>query len=180
MSRAERDAARPDRRSENPPGLPLCHYRHRHDGTSYRCEAAAGGIVTAEDCRRCAIPEALAHAQACLYLIPLRHDNEARFACPWYFSWAREPAPRDWRELCFCQYWFPRGPDEYFLVEFMSERRARYLSVLRGEEPRGRPLAIPGRESGGRTEVSSPLRQFWRSLRERLGFPIRTEGGNHD
>jgi len=156
---------------ENPPGLPSCHYRRRNDGADYRCLAAEGAVVTGDDCRRCAIPEAVAHPQACLYLVPMRHENEARFACPWYFTWAREPAVRDWHDLCFCQYWFPRGADDRFILDVMRERRARYLRVLRGEEPRSKRLNVPpaGQEHVARRATSLLLR-LWRTLLARLGF----------
>lgn len=125
-------------------GLPECPYRGAEAEEGFPCAAQEGRPVTPEDCRRCPIPAALSHPQACLYLVPLRQADEARFVCRWSFSWAREPAPRDWRQLCFCPYWFPRPPDEAMIPD-LAERRAHYLRVLRGERARN-PYPAPPAE----------------------------------
>lgn len=122
--------------------LPPCAYRRGHDGTTYRCEAAAGAMVTAEDCRNCSIPAAVSHKDACLYLTPLRHEGKACYACRWFFSAAKEPVVEDWRHLCFCSYWFPRGGDEGRVVTLTAARRVHYLKVLRGDAPRRSPRAV--------------------------------------
>lgn len=153
--------------AENAPGLPRCSYRRAHDGERYRCQAADGATVSSADCRACPIPEAVYHSQACLYLVPLRHQNEAHFACRWSFSWAREPTVRDWRDLCFCPYWFPRGHDEPFVVARFADTRSRYLRVLRGEEPRHRPRAATRDETGSSGDRIAPHRAWWRRLGER-------------
>lgn len=116
---------------ENPPGLPQCHYRRYLDGVKYRCEAADGDIVCGDDCRACSIPAAIAHKDACLYLIPLRHEGKARYACSWFFKSARKPVVDDWRELCFCAYWFPRGAMEAHVLRRAAPTRSHYLEVLR-------------------------------------------------
>lgn len=106
--------------------LPLCPYRGPEKESGFPCAAAEGAPVTRPDCLSCPIPEALAHRQACLYLVPMRHQGEARFACRWFFSWANDPAPRNWRHLCFCQYWFPRpGIQREHIVPGLDKVRAR-------------------------------------------------------
>lgn len=114
--------------------LPPCQYRGAEKGGTFPCGAAEGAPVTPKDCISCSIPEALAHAQACLYLVPMRHQGEGRFSCRWFFSWSNEPAVRNWRHLCFCPYWFPRPPRED-MVPGLDKKRIQYLRVLRGEEP---------------------------------------------
>ena len=131
-------------------GLPACAYRVLHDGTDYRCKAAAGAIVSADDCRACSIPAAVSHQDACLHLIPLRHGGKACYACRWFFSSATESVVDDWRKLCFCSYWFPRGPHERYILDSSRGRRLHYLEVLRGEAPRGThdaPTPYSGRAS---------------------------------
>jgi hypothetical protein len=151
-----------DSGAENAPELRACHYRARHDD-GFRCEAAFG-IVDADNCRACSIPEAVAHHDACLYLVPLRDQGEPRYACKWFFSGASEPVMDDWRKLCFCPYWFPRGCDESFLVEYMADTRARYLRVLHGEEPRRKARELPSGERLPSEPSASPFDQWWRSL----------------
>jgi hypothetical protein len=125
-------------------GLPTCPYRGAESAGTFSCAAAAGTSVTGKDCEACAIPEALLHEHACLYLVPLRHEGEGRFACRWFFSFANDPAPTNWRHLCFCHYWFPRPPlDQENGIPKLSEVRARYQRVLRGEEVRRKPLPMP-------------------------------------
>ncbi|TFU17738.1 hypothetical protein [Thermus tengchongensis] len=109
---------------------PPCPYRK--DG---RCGAEEDRPITFEDCQACPIPEALAHPQACLYLVPFRLEGKALFACRFTFTWAQEPAVADWRRLCPCPYWFPRAPEEGWMHD-LREVQDRYRRVLKGEEPR--------------------------------------------
>jgi hypothetical protein len=149
--------------------LPACAYRRAHDGATYCCEAAAGAVVTAGDCRSCSIPAAVSHKDACLYLTPLRHEGKACYACRWFFSAAKEPVVEDWRHLCFCSYWFPRGGDEGRVMTLTATRRVHYLKVLRGEAPRRspRPVFAPvGRsaEPPRRAALLRKLSIFWPRL----------------
>ena len=126
--------------------LPPCAYRGSPRDGRFSCAAQPEGPVTPADCKACPIPAAINHHHACLYLVPLRHAGRARFACRWFFDWGNDPAPEDWRTLCFCRYWFPRPPRED-LIGDLAARRARYLRVFRGAEAR-MPLRV--RRSGGR------------------------------
>ncbi|ADW21720.1 hypothetical protein CSW25_03700 [Thermus scotoductus] len=121
--------------------LPPCPYRQEG-----RCSAEEDRPITPEDCWRCPIPEALAHPQACLYLVPFRMEGTALFACRFTFTWAREPAVADWRCLCPCPYWFPRAPEEAWIRDLRS-LQDRYRRVLKGEEPRYPPLVPPKTDS---------------------------------
>jgi hypothetical protein len=157
----------PDAGAVNAPGLPLWHCRGQHDGVYYHCEAAQA-LVSADDCRACSIPEAVAHRDACLNLVPLRHQGEPRYACRWFFSGANEPTADDWRKLCFCPYWFPRGRNEVFLVQRMANTRGRYLRVLRGEEPRRKPREPLPNACAADARAEFPFQRWWRSLLQRL------------
>ena len=167
LSRAE-----PDTGAENAPGLPLCHYRDHHGDGSFRCKVALS-VVSAGDCRACSIPEAVAHRDACLYLVPLRHQGEPQYACKWFFSGANEPVVDDWRKLCFCPYWFPRHRNETFLVHYMADTRARYLRVLRGEEPRHRTRKSLYLRDEASTASKSPLHRWWSELLKQLSSQRR-------
>ncbi len=129
-------------------GWPPCPYRHQG-----LCGAEEDRPVTPEVCRACPIPEALAHPQACLYLVPLRVLGEARFACRFTFSWAREPAVKDWRRLCPCPYWFPRAPEEAWIRD-LREVQDRYRRVLLGLEARWSPPA-------GKPKPGKPKERRW-------------------
>jgi hypothetical protein len=129
--------------------------------------------VSAGDCRACSIPEAVAHRDACLYLVPLRYQGEPQYACKWIFSAANEPVVDDWRKLCFCPYWFPRHRNETFLVHYMADTRARYLRVLRGEEPRRRPRKSPYQSDGTSAAPESPLHSWWSELLKQLSSQRR-------
>lgn len=131
--------------------LPPCQYRGGEMEGRFACTAAQGAPVTPHDCLHCTVPEAVAHRDACLYLVPMRHQGEARFACRWAFSCAKDPAPKDWRHLCFCSDWFPRPPREDMISD-LGDVRARYLRALLGEEPRARarpPSTTQGRPGSG-------------------------------
>lgn len=151
------------------PGLPRCRFRRRHDEERFRCEAGEA-VVTAGDCRACSIPAAVAHPDACLHLVPLRHQGEPQYACRWFFSFAKEPTVDDWRELCFCPYWFPRGGDsnEALIAGHMADTRAHYLRVLRGEEPCGNPREPLSREYRASEPTPSAFDRWRRWLLERL------------
>ncbi len=69
--------------------------------------------------------------------------GKACYACRWFFSAATEPVVDDWRHLCFCSYWFPRGGDERRVLEHTAARRVHYLKALSGEAPRRLPRALP-------------------------------------
>jgi hypothetical protein len=97
----------------------------------------------------------VSHKDACLYLTPLRHEGRSCYACRWFFSSATEPVVADWRSLCFCSYWFPRGDDEQHVLEVTAPRRTYYLKVLRGEAPRS--LSRTGVPAGRR--ISRPPRR---------------------
>lgn len=146
------------RRSEA--DLPPCTYRGHAEQGRYACAAAEGGPVTPDDCRACSIPGALAHAHACLYLVPMRHQGECRYACRWFFSFATEPAPSDWHQLCFCPYWFPRPPQED-MIPRLTERRAHYLRVLRGEATRTKRI-FPATETPREAVASGSIRAWIR------------------
>ena len=152
--------------------LPECTYRATHDGTDFRCGAAAQAIVSADDCRACSIPAAVKHKDACLYLTPLRHDGKACYACRWFFSSAREAVVDDWRKLCFCTYWFPRGPDERHVLELTAARQMHYLKVLRGEAPRRTPRVVlapadRARNPPRRRSLQAWLLTLWHRLTSR-------------
>ena len=173
MSETARPISAVGRLPKEGPDLPPCAYREPRDGIDYRCEAAGGAIVSAHDCRACSIPEAVGHKDACLYLTPLRHEGEARYACRWFFSAATEPLVDDWRKLCFCSYWFPRGPDERHVMMLTRERRGYYLKVVRGEAPRRVTRAsIPStRAQREPPRRRSPL-MWLRMLTHRLRHPM--------
>lgn len=149
--------------------LPSCAYRGPRRGGRYPCAAQQGHPVAAADCAVCPIPEAINHDHACLYLVPLRHEGRARFVCRWFFDWGNVPAPEDWRMLCFCRYWFPRPPREA-LIRDLGERRARYLRVLRGEQPRmpERPARRAGEAAARQGKRSRPGIRLRRWLARRL------------
>jgi hypothetical protein len=152
----ERFAVGSERSSHEAVDLPLCAYRTIYDDSAYRCEAAAGAIVSADDYRACSIPAAVSRKDACLYLTPLRHDGKACYACRWFFSSANEPVVDDWRKLCFCSYWFPRGPDERHVMKATTARRVHYLKVLRGDAPRRVTRTMtPVSQSGSRAAASA-------------------------
>lgn len=116
--------------------LPACPYRGARADDRFDCAAGGGEVVSATDCRACSIPAALAHKDACLYLVPMRHEHGACYACSWFFTSAARPVEDDWRSLCFCPYWFPRPRDEQQIAHVVIPRRVHYLKVLRGETPR--------------------------------------------
>jgi hypothetical protein len=148
--------------------LPPCPYRRPRADHGYVCEAGDGVIVSDDDCLICSIPAALAHKDACLYLVPLRQEDKACYACSWFFDSAPRPVENDWRDLCFCPYWFPR-PEEMQLADVVVGRRVHYLQVLRGETTRGRER-MPS-DSRARCTVGPWQRvvQRWRSIQIRLG-----------
>ncbi len=116
---------------------PACPYRGpiRDDGAA-ACAAGESERVDLTACRQCPIPEALSHPRSCLYLVLLRANGEARFACRWRYSWSHEPAPKSWRDLCFCPYWFPRPRDEQLLADLATFRaRVRKVMALRETPP---------------------------------------------
>lgn len=117
---------------------PPCPYRGsiQSDGTAL-CVAGESERVDLTICRQCPIPEALSHPRACLYLVLLREDGEARFACRWRYSWSHEPAPKNWRDLCFCPYWFPRPRDEKLLGD-LATFRARVRKAIASRKPPSR------------------------------------------
>ena len=116
--------------------LPPCPYRGPEGSAGFACEAAEGALVTASDCHTCSIPEAVAHKRACLYLVPMRYEGQALFACRCYSTEYSLLAAKDWRHLCFCNYWFPRGPVRRELaVPGLAKVRNEYRRVLHGEVP---------------------------------------------
>ena len=124
--------------------LPLCPYRGAEKDGCFPCAAAEGAPVTASDCRTCSIPEAVAHEKACLYLIPIRHEGRSHFVCHCYSTRVTLLAAKDWRRLCFCNYWFPRGPADRELAKRFTEARSQYRPLLRGTKPTGGlPLPEP-------------------------------------
>lgn len=122
--------------------LPPCPYRGPEKNGKFTCAAANGQPVTPQDCMSCAIPEALAHNRACLYLVPLRHRGQAAFVCRAVSPEESVFAVKNWRHLCFCRYWFPRPPEEA-MVPGLDRMRTAYLRSLRGEKqaPTRLPLA---------------------------------------
>ena len=148
-------------------GLARCPYRQPWSRDLFRCDAGDGVLVSAADCCACPIPDAISHPQVCLYLTPLRNGNEAHFACRWFFFSAREATVRDWRELCFCPYWFPRGPDERLIIARTAPRRTHYLRVLRGEESRRRTADPKDADEGLVGDRAAPARNYWTWLLDR-------------
>ena len=135
--------------------LPACPYRGPEIDGSFPCEAAEGAPVTASDCRSCSIPQAIADQKACLYLIPMRHEGHGLFVCHCYSTRVTLLAAKDWRRLCFCNYWFPRGPADRELATRFAAARNLYRRVLRDQvlkEPGGVSATTPpdGKPSSNR------------------------------
>ncbi len=125
--------------------LPPCPYRSDHSG-GLTCRAAEGSPVTAQDCLTCPIPEGVSHDKACLYLIPIRDEGESRFVCHCYSNRMALLAAKDWRRLCFCNYWFPRGPADRELATRFDEARTRYRPLVSGKtqtHTSDRPMPAP-------------------------------------
>lgn len=141
--------------------LPACPYRGAERDGSFPCEAAEGIPVTPADCRSCAIPEAIVHKKACLYLIPMRHEGQALFVCHCYSTRLTLLAAKDWRRLCFCDYWFPRGPADRELAVRFAAARSQYRRVLRDQilrEPSRVPATAPPDEKHSNNRFSRWLR----------------------
>lgn len=126
--------------------LPPCPYRGPDKNGFFPCAAADGEPVIPADCRSCPIPDAVAHEKACLYLIPIRHEDRSLFICHCYSTRMTLLAAKDWRRMCFCNYWFPRGPADRELAKRFTEARRQYRPVLQRETSKptgGPPLAVP-------------------------------------
>jgi len=114
--------------------LPVCPYRDPVSGSAFSCAAGEGEAVNADTCLACALPDAIAHPRACLFLLPLRHHGEARFACRCYSTRGSVLSAKNWRTLCFCGFWFPRPKIECELaIPGLHPARQHALAVLRGE-----------------------------------------------
>jgi hypothetical protein len=122
--------------------LEPCPYRGPEHNGNFPCAAAEGAPVTPSDCWSCPIPEAVAHEKACLYLIPIRHEGRAAFVCHCYSTRTTLLAAKDWRRICFCNFWFPRGPADRELRKRFTETRNQYRPLLAGE-----PSKPPGSAS---------------------------------
>jgi hypothetical protein len=149
--------------------LPQCPYRKLIGTARFSCEAAGGATVTVSDCRACSIPAAVGHKDACLYLIPLWHEGRSCFACRWFFSSAVEPVVDDWRRLCFCSYWFPRGNDERHVLKATANRRMHYLEALRRDAPGNvSRMPMPSIDSTAEHSIRATMRAalaaIWRRL----------------
>jgi len=125
--------------------LPACPYRSAERDGRFPCAAAEGAPVTGAECRSCPIPEALAHKKACMYLVPLREEGRSIFACRCYSTQLTVLAAKDWRRLCFCNYWFPRGPADRMFAPQFAEARNQYRRVLRDEG--SKPSRGPAQEA---------------------------------
>ncbi len=113
--------------------LPSCPYRGPEKDGLFPCAAGDGQPVMPTDCRSCPIPEAVAYKKACLYLIPIRHEGRVVFFCNCYSNKTTLLAAKDWRRLCFCNFWFPRGPADRELAKRFTEARHQYRPLLAGE-----------------------------------------------
>lgn len=117
---------------QSPDTLPPCPYRIERP-EAMQCEAEELGAISADDCRRCTIPEALQHPKACLYLLPLRMEGRPTYVCRAYSSKVHALASADWRDFCFCSYWFPRGdpgPATEAMIPGLAAARKRYRILL--------------------------------------------------
>lgn len=129
--RLEMASAMPIDSSDAP--LQPCPYRGPENNGRFPCAAAEGAPVTPSDCRSCPIPEAVAHHKACLYLIPIRQEDRAVFVCHCYSTRTTLLSAKDWRRLCFCNFWFPRGPADRELAKRFTEARHQYRPLLAGQ-----------------------------------------------
>ncbi|WP_432263609.1 hypothetical protein [Cupriavidus sp. TMH.W2] len=158
------------RRDSDSANLPACPYRLiGPDGM--QCEAEERAPICADDCLRCTIPEALQHPKACLYLLPLRLDGEPIFVCRAYSSKVHALASRNWRDFCFCNYWFPRGdpdPANEASIPGLAGARRRYRAILSTPPAPPTPPASPVGSADVRPEASRARRLRWRGLIERL------------
>ncbi len=115
--------------------LPHCPYRGPEENGTFPCEAAEGAPVTASDCKSCPIPEAITYRQACLYLVPIREYGKTIFACRCFSTRYSLLAAKDWRHICSCHFWFPRGHRELALP-LLAQTRNEYRRILRGQGPK--------------------------------------------
>ena len=113
--------------------LPPCHYRGSEEDGHFPYGAAEGEPVTPDDCRSCPIPEAVGYKKACLYLIPIRHEGRSLFICHCYSTRMTLLFAKDWRRMCFCNFWFPRGPADRELAKRFTEARNQYRRLLEAE-----------------------------------------------
>lgn len=145
--------------------LPSCPYRGPEKNGRFACAAAEGQPVAPAVCASCAIPEALAHKRASLYLLPLRDRGKARFACRAVSCEENVFAVNNWQHLCFCRYWFPRPPQEA-MVPGLDRARSGFLRSLRDGPRSLRPYPADPNCESQRTwsyGVLARLRDFFRT-----------------
>lgn len=156
----------------SPDQLPPCPYR-QEGADAMRCEAEELASISADDCRRCTIPEALYDPKACLYLLPLRLDGRPTYICRAYSSKIHALVSDNWRDFCFCSYWFPRGDPgpatEATIPGLVAARRRYRILLTTPPEPAAPvsqlPLDTLAEATGGwskrRRRVLDWLRAFW-------------------
>lgn len=146
--------------------MPECELRQIHDGRPV-CWAAGGrgvlepgqgesqvlkGSVPAERrekgspqpghllCTGCTIPDSLRPAEKpCLYLIPLRIDEDGSmisfYACRWFYQINPQRLMHSTSWCKGCPYWFPR-PTVHLIKDYLATNRKVLKVVTGGKKPR--------------------------------------------